>query len=55
MYTPVDYRALLSLVKAGLLSLNDVAVTTFAFSALKEAIDHAAQMQGLQATVALFG
>lgn len=54
MYTPADYRALLALVRAGLLPLDAVALKTFAFSALEAAIDHAAQMKGLQATVALF-
>ncbi|HWW06396.1 medium chain dehydrogenase/reductase family protein [Collimonas sp.] len=53
MYTPADYLALLSLLRAGLLSLDEVDLKTFAFSDLPAAIDHAAQMQGLQATVAL--
>lgn len=54
MYTPADYLALLSLIRAGLLSLDDIEVKSFAFPDLEQAIDHAAQMQGLQATVALF-
>ena len=54
MYTPEDYLALLSLVRSGLLSLDTVDVKTFEFSALKTAVDHAAQMAGLQSTVVLF-
>ena len=51
---PVFAYAVLQLVDAGLLSLDDIEVKSFAFPDLEQAMDHAAQMQGLQATVALF-
>ncbi|WP_266156336.1 zinc-binding dehydrogenase [Dyella silvatica] len=51
MYTPADYLALLSLIKAGLLSLDAVEVKTYAFAELESAIDEAARRSGLQSTV----
>lgn len=54
MYTRADYLALVSLVRAGLLSLDAVEVHRFAFDALEQAIDDAQALQGLQSTVVSF-
>ncbi len=54
MYTRADYLALVSLVRAGLLSLDAVDVHRFGFDALERAIDDAQTLQGLQSTVVTF-
>jgi len=54
MYTRADYLALVSLVRAGLLSLDAVEIRRFTFDALEQAIDDAEKLQGLQSTVVSF-
>jgi alcohol dehydrogenase len=51
MYTRTDYLALVSLVRSGLLSLDDVEVRRFGFEDLERAIDDAQTLQGLRSTV----
>ncbi|EJL87930.1 Zn-dependent alcohol dehydrogenase [Herbaspirillum sp. CF444] len=55
MYRPDDYRALTALVESGQLSLDAVDLRSFALEDIEAAIDHAAGMQGLQATVVHMG
>jgi len=55
MYRPGDYLALAALVRSGQLSLDAIDITSFALEDLAAAIDFAAGMQGLQATVMTFG
>lgn len=55
MYTPADYRALVTMVRAGQLSLDAIAIHTFAFDAIEQAIDAAGEMAGLEATVVRMG
>jgi alcohol dehydrogenase len=54
MYTRADYLALVSLIRAGLLSLDAVEVRRYACAELEQAIDHAGEMEGLQSTVVVF-
>jgi alcohol dehydrogenase len=54
MYSNADYRALISLVAAGLLDLGNVQLHCFDLKQLETAIDHAAQMDGLSSTVIRF-
>ncbi len=54
MYDGDAYPALIKLVRAGLLDLDAVNVTTFECAALEEAIQAAARMSGLDCTVVTF-
>ncbi|MEM9223225.1 MAG: zinc-binding dehydrogenase [Pseudomonadota bacterium] len=51
MYPPAAYRTLLALIRSGQLDLGTISLRTFGMGDLDAAIDAAAQMAGLDATV----
>jgi alcohol dehydrogenase len=51
MYRPGAFRTLVSLVRSGLLDLDKVHIRAFPMEELPRAMDHAAQMRGLDCTV----
>jgi alcohol dehydrogenase len=53
MYRQEDFLSLVNLVRAGLLSLDQVEMRSFALDNLQQAIDHAGNMQGLASTTVL--
>lgn len=55
MYAPADYRALVALVRAGLLRLDAIDAHAFPFARMEEAIDAAGTAGSLEAAVVTFG
>ena len=51
MYTPFAFKTLLSLVRSGLLDLDNVRLTSFGLIQLLDAMNRAAEMRGLDCTV----
>jgi len=48
---PAAFRTLVALVRAGLLDLDKINVHSFPMQDLPQAMDHAAQMRGLDCTI----